>query len=159
MLRHAEPNALQFWYFGTAASCVNGSINLATYAAGDLGSFSAPYKCEVVEAMALVKVAFVGASISSAKIKMDKRVNCGSDTNRGDGDVAEINFGYTGASLQGACVYDLAGQGVMLEPGQEVVVENMYNGAGITAGGIWPMLAVRVMPEVRANLSRMKETT
>jgi hypothetical protein len=159
MIRHAEPIPLQFVNYTTGATTVNGSINLAMHATGDLGVFVAPFKMEIQEAGAVVKVGFVGSSISSAKLKMDKRVNCGSDTNRGDGDIAELNFGVTGASAQGACVYDLAGQGVMVEPGQEVVVENMYNGANISAGGVWPYLIVKHMPEVRTNLTRMKETS
>ncbi len=126
MIRHAEPIPLQFVNYTTGATTTNGSINLAMHATGDLGVFVAPFKMEIQEAGAVVKVGFVGSAISSAKIKMDKRVNCGSDSSRGDGDIAELNFGVTGASAQGACVYDLAGQGVMVEPGQEVVVEGWY---------------------------------
>lgn len=159
MLRHAEPVILPFAFWGTTAgSYLNGALILATLATGDYGGFTIPIKCEVQEAGAVVKTGFVGASIASAQLKFDKRVNAGSDTNRGDGDIAQLYFGTTGASAQGACVYDLAGQGVMLEPGQEVVVENMYAGTNISAGAVWPYLLVKHMPEVRTNLTRMKET-
>ena len=123
MLRHAEPYSLPYVPFTTGATNTDGKLNLAGHAAADVGKFVIPFKCEVIEAGAVVVTNFVGASIADGRVKLDSRANAGSDTDREDGDIADLNFGTTGASAQGDVVYDLVGQGNILEPGQEVVVE------------------------------------
>lgn len=123
--------------------------------AGDVATFSVPFPCEVFEAGLTVKETCGGASTTPA-VKFDKRPTAGSDTNRGDGDVASFALSTTEA---GKVMYDIAGQGVALEPGNEVVVQLTVQATGSGAAGHFiPYLLVKYNPETRANLTNMVET-
>jgi hypothetical protein len=160
MIRHAEPIPLVFTPLTTSVTTTDGKINLAKHAAADVGFFTVPFKCEVLEAGLVVRIAFVGASIADANVKFDKRPTAGSATLRGDGDIADFKLGVTGGSALGDVMYDLVGQGTTLEPGQEVVVEVVTGIAtNASTGSVWPYLTVAHLPEVRDNLSHMTETT
>jgi hypothetical protein len=167
MLRPGEMILLTFDPKTTGVTTTDSAINLAMHATADIGFFRIPFKCEAIEAGAFILADFVGASIADAELKFDLRPTIGSDTNRGDGDIADLNFGTTGASEAGKQVWDIVaqtaelitGQGVgILLPGNEVVVQNMFAGTNITTGKVWPYLLVRYIPEVRDNLAALTET-
>jgi hypothetical protein len=123
---------------------------LAAGSTGDKATIAVPFKCEV--AMLFVLVTGTSAHATAAVIKFDKRVTAGSDTGRGDGDVGAIS---KTASLdqQGKYLYERPATRVLLEPGQEVIVEvTTAQGEALTftAG-----LLVRESPEDPANIAAM----
>lgn len=80
-------------------------------------SFAPGYMSYIVRAVALV----INNDIAAAGVvKFDKRPTAGSDTGRGDGDVAVINLATTHTG--GKVVYK-DGLNVRIDPGQEVVAE------------------------------------
>ncbi|MEW5736069.1 MAG: hypothetical protein AB1921_14565 [Thermodesulfobacteriota bacterium] len=124
-------------------------------AAGDKGSFPVPFKCSVYRAQMPVTENSAGDT-TTAIVKFDKRPAAGSDTNRGDGDIANIACGTTAA---GKVLYDNAARGTVLYPGEEVVVELAQAATGTTKTGHGhPQLLVVPIPEMEANLSAMTET-
>lgn len=158
-----NPQELNFrpWLV-TGTSMDEQGIDLAVCADGDdAGAFLVPFRCSTHMAAVAILEGIAGAGDPTPIIKFDLRPTAGSDTSRGDGDIGTINLGVTGASAQGDYVYDRAAFGTELTPGNEVVVElasTTYGLAG-AAGHIWPALLVRYVPEARANLSAMQETT
>ena len=163
MLRHAEPIELRF-YPATPDDIPSTGVDCAHNPGAtpaDLGYWQIPFKCEVFEANVGIIAGLAGTGVA-ARFKFDRRFTTGSDSGRTDGDVGDIYLGITGASAAGDVVYDLAGQaaGVTLEPGMQVVFEahNTCSGTG-KAGKVWPTLLVKQIPEVRANLSKLQETT
>jgi hypothetical protein len=127
-------------------------------ATGDKGTFIVPFRCEVFLAGATVTEVCCGAD-STPVVKFDKRPTAGSDTDRGDGDIANLVLATTAA---GKVMYDRAAKGEVLEPGEEVVVELAVAatdaGTSLQTGHIKPFLLVKCLPEVLANLSGMVET-
>lgn len=129
------------------------ATGLASNSTGDKATLSVPFQCQVVRAFVIWEG--TSANATAAIIKFDKRVTAGSDTGRGDGDVAVIKK-VASVNKQGKMTYkDVTG--VTLAPGDEVVVEvTTADGAAnaFTAG-----LIVRHVPEVAANLTDMEATT
>jgi len=126
--------------------------------AADMGSFIVPYSC-------MVKLA--GLVITETKRRGQtqrpgcgqnsiKRPTAGSDTNRGDGDIAEFNLGTTAA---GKMLYDEVAVGTELNPGEEVVVELATQPVGGAAGHCRPVLLVEYLPETKTNMTNMVATT
>lgn len=123
--------------------------------AADFVIFTPPCKCSVVCSGLLVTETSAGAT-TTAEFKFDKRPTAGSDTGRGDGDVAHIKLGTTAA---GNVVYAEPAEEVILLPGQEVVCEMTQAATGTGAAGhVRPMLLVRPIPERPVNISSMVET-
>ena len=123
-------------------------------APGDIGTFVVPYKCEVDHAQLVVTEECAG-STSTPVVAFDKRPTAGSDTDRGAADIANFVCSTTAA---GKCLYDEAGKGTVLEPGEEVVVELVTAAVGTPTGHFIPQLLVWALPEVFGNLSAMVET-
>lgn len=126
---------------------------------GDKGVFTIPFKCSIIMAGCVVTEDCSGAA-STPVVKFDKRPTAGSDVDRGDGDIAEINLSTTAA---GKVMYDRVAEGTNLVPGEEVVVElttaavkDEVSTAG--TGEIRPFLYVEYLPEVTANLTNMVAT-
>ena len=76
-------------------------------AAADVGVFHVPFKCQVVRAQAVVTETCAGGTTTPI-VKFDKRPTAGSDTGRGDGDIANLVLGTT---AQGKVLYDEAAPG------------------------------------------------
>lgn len=119
-------------------------------ATGDKVVFSVPFKCEVAAA----QLAMTATAGGSGVVKFDIRPTAGSDTSRGDGDLAVIKVLTTAA---GKVLYKEPASRITLLPGQEVVVE-ATTGCTTTGTGR-PMLLVKPVPERRTNLSAMVATT
>ncbi len=128
----------------------------ADQAAADVGRFIVPWKCQVVEAQLVITETCAG-STTTPVVAFDSRPTVGSDTNRGAADIANFACSTTAA---GKVLYDLAGRGVELEPGEEVVVQLVTRptGDGDAAGHFIPVLLVEHVPETKANLSNMTLT-
>ena len=121
----------------------------------DVGVFHVPFKCEVVRAQASVTEGCAGGDTTPV-LKFDKRPTGGSDTGRGDGDIANLVLGTT---PQGKTLYDEAALGTVLEPGEEVVVEVAVQATGTGAAGhVRPELLVKMLPETKANMADMVAT-
>jgi hypothetical protein len=84
---------------------------------GDKGDWAPGYVPHVIRAVAVVVTNTIGAA---GVVKFDKRPTAGSDTSRGDGDIAEINLATTHDA--GEVVY-VDGLDEVINPGEEVVVE------------------------------------
>ena len=122
----------------------------------DVGVFHVPFKCQVVRGQASVTETCAGATTTPV-LKFDKRPTAGSDTSRGDGDIADLVLGTT---AQGKTIYDEVAIGAVLEPGEEVVVEVAVQATGTGAAGhVRPELLVQQMPETKANMADMVVTT
>ena len=125
-------------------------------APADILFFIVPFKCIVLLAGLLVTEACAGATTTPV-MKFDRRITAGSDTGRGDGDIANFVLGTTAA---GKILYDKAAVGTVLMPGDEVVAELTVRATGTGAAGhVRPFLLVQYDPEVMANLPEMLETT
>lgn len=122
-------------------------------AAADVSRFVVPFKCEVF--LAALAITEVCAGTTPGVVKMDKRPTLGSDTSRGNGDIGEFAMGTTAA---GKLLYDLAGRGTILYPGDEVVVEITTRPVTGASGHFIPKLLVKPIPEMLANLTDMVET-
>lgn len=122
--------------------------------AADVGIFSIHNKCEVVRSHLSVTETCVGATTTPV-VKFDKRPTAGSDTDRGDGDIANFVMSTTAA---GKNLYDEVAQGTILYPGEEVVVQLVTRPVGSPAGHFIPALYVKHIPETQANLSDTVET-
>jgi hypothetical protein len=123
-------------------------------AAADVSRFVVPFKCEVWQAQLHIIETCGGRT--PGVVKFDKRPTLGSDSSRGDGDIASFAMGATAA---GKVLYDNAGRATILYPGDEVVVEiTTRPTSGSPAGHFVPMLLVKPIAEMDANLSDMVET-
>ena len=155
-----NPTFLQFHPTSVGTSWDDEGIDFAGGGVNtDMGVFHVPFKCEVIAAQMTVTEDFAGTS-TEAEVAFERRFAAGSDTGRGVKDVAHIFLGQTGVSVQGEVAYDIAGAGVSLEPGMEVVVK-LISGSGIETlgtGKARPDLIVRYLPETLANLSALQET-
>lgn len=120
----------------------------------DVAVFPIPFKCTVAYAALMVTEVCAG-STSTPVVKFDKRPTAGSDTDRGDGDIAEIALLTSGA---GAFMYDLAGIKTELEPGEEVVVQLEIASVGTPTGHARPVLIVHPRDEMWDNLANAVET-
>jgi hypothetical protein len=136
-----------------AAGVVAAGIDL-DQAAADLGFFSIPFKCQVY--LAGAEVVETCAGTLKPIVKFDKRPTAGSDTDRGDGDIGVLNFETTAA---GKFLYDKAGRGTVLEPGNQVVVQLTQQPTDAAAGQMNPILLVVPIPETTANMTNAVETS
>ena len=121
--------------------------------AADVAVFPIPYKCEVI--LAELAISETCAGTTPGQVDFDRRVTIASDTNRGAADIAHFAMGTTAA---GKLLYDKAGVGTVLYPGDEVVVEIKVQPVTGPAGHFRPILLVRYLPETIANLADMVET-
>lgn len=125
---------------------------IATDSTGDKLTLTVPFRCEVVTAFAVLQTASVSGT--PFVIKFDRRVTAGSDTGRGDGDVAVLKKVAT-LDQQGKYIYGRPGgtgqptTAVILKPGEQVVVE--VTTANGDACVVVPGLLVRDSPEDLRN--------
>jgi len=123
--------------------------------AADVGIFIIPVKCQVILAGVTVTEVCAGSSTTPV-VDFDKRPIAGSDVDRGAADIAHLVLG---TAADGEAIYDEAGVGTVLEPGEEVVVQLTVAATGGTPTGHFrPWLLVRYIPEIKANLSNLVET-
>lgn len=115
--------------------------------AGDKIIFSIPHKCVVLRAQLLVTSTDAGGGT----VKFDKRPTAGSDTGRGDGDIATLTV--PASNQQGKMLFEEPSSALTLVPGDQVVVEVTSDpGAGAT---MVPMLLVLYVPETTENMTDM----
>jgi hypothetical protein len=154
MLAEQVPIPLTFRHADyDAAGVVAAGVDLDQTAA-DVGYFSIPFKCQVY--LAGLEITETCAGTTPGVVKMDKRPTAGSDTDRGNGDIATFNMGTTAA---GKFLYDVAGRGTVLNPGEQVVVEIATQPVTGPAGQFNPVLLVVPVPETMANMANAVETT
>jgi hypothetical protein len=127
-----------------------GTAGIATNSTGDKWIFTIPFKCEVVRAFCVVQGS--SSNGTAAVIKFDKRPTAGSDSGRGDGDVAVLSK-TASVSQQGKMLYEDPATRVTLDEGDEVVVE--VTTADGAANAMTPGLLIREIPEIAANNSAM----
>lgn len=142
MLRSDIPIALPLNDF----TGYNAAAGIGTTSSGNKATFTVPFKCSVVRAGCVVTATPGGTGV----VKFTKRPTAGSDSGISAGDVAEI---YLSTTAAGKVLYDDAGAGVDLSPGQEVVVN--VSTASTSTGSIRPFLLVEYLPETVANLTNM----
>lgn len=152
MLRSGEPINLQFKANESGTTVDNDGVDLDGHQTGDVGKFVIPFKCEVLYSALVVTEGMGG----TPELKFDHRPTAGSDADRGDGDIGDINLGVSGVSDEGEVAYDRVAEGTALEPGEEVVLEIVT--AATAQGKVWPQLVVAYVPETFENLSNMQET-
>ena len=121
--------------------------------AADVGRFVVPFKCQVI--LAALVVTEVCAGTLTPVVAFDKRPTAGSDTDRGDGDIANFVMGTTAA---GKVLYDLAAAGTVLTPGEEVIIEITVQPTDAASGHFVPYLLVEALPETKANLGDLVAT-
>lgn len=120
--------------------------------AADVGDWAPGYVPMIIRAVALV---FTTAANATGALKVDKRPTAGSDTARGDGDVATINYTTT-TGAQGKVVYK-DGLSIKVSPGEEVVFQ--ITDATPTAGNAHLILFVEPSWEQPGNNTDMAATT
>lgn len=86
-------------------------------------------------------------------VKFDKRITAGSDTGRGDGDVAILNVPNPFAQGRVLVKENIR---VKINPGEEVVAEVTDAVAGITSCDL--ILITEVCPEIADNITAITET-
>lgn len=123
-------------------------VSLAT--TGDKGKLTPGYVPLIIRAVAVVCKADPTAA---GVVKIDKRPTAGSDTGRGDGDIAVINIAATHS--QGDVVYK-DGLNVELRPGEEAVVDVTSAVTGLTSADV--IFLVEPRWEVPGNISALKES-
>jgi hypothetical protein len=124
-------------------------------AAGDIGCFIIPFRCQVIMAGAVVTETCAGGTTTPV-VDFDLRPTAGSDTSRGAADIGHLVLSTTAA---GKVMYDKVAVGTVLEPGQEIVFELKTAATGTSkAGHVRPFVLVQYLPEVLGNLTNMVET-
>ena len=126
--------------------------NASLASAADIGDFAPGYMPFVIEAVALV---FTTAANATGAVKVDKRPTAGSDTSRGDGDIATLNY-TTATGAVGKVVY-IDGLNIKIAPGEEAVFQ--VTNATPTAGNAHLILFGRHVWETPANNADMALTT
>ena len=157
-----NPMPLDFVMNESGVTIDNTGIDMEGHANADAGYFVIPFKCSPYMAGGVVTEGFAGGTSGEGELQFDRRQVAGSDTSRGVADIGRLVFGVTGVSAQGETCYDVACQnaGVTLEPGMEVMVQVVRGPTGSgQAGKVKPFLLVRYMPETRANLASLQETS
>lgn len=124
--------------------------SLAT--AADIGDWAPGYFPAIIRAAAIV---FTTAVNATGQVKLDKRPTAGSDTSRGDGDVATLNYTTT-TGAQGKVVYKDK-LDVAIAVGEEVVWQ--VTDATPTAGAGHLVMVVEVRHDTPANEADMAATT
>lgn len=128
-----------------------GVTNLDLTSTGDKARW-APGLCPMV--VRQVSVLVNAAPGDAGVVKFDKRPTYGSDTSRGDGDVAVVNLATSHAA--GKCVYK-KNLNVTINPGQEVVAE--VTDASASVNGAQITLLVEPAYEEPGNVSAMVAST
>lgn len=121
--------------------------------AADVALIFIPFRCHV--RFAGLTITETCAGTTPGVVKMDLRPTAGSDTARGDGDIANFAMATTAA---GKLLYDLVAVGTILYPGQQVVVEIATQPVTGPAGHFYPHLVVEPADEVWANLANAVAT-
>lgn len=128
------------------------TANAALSSAADVGDWSPGYIPHIIRAVALV---FTTIMSHTGVLKVDKRTLAGSDTGRGDGDIATINY-TVALGTAGACIYK-DGLNIEILPGQEAVFQ--VTDATPTSGNAHLILYVEPRWEIPANIAAMVATT
>ena len=126
---------------------------LALDTAADVGDVWGPgYVRQIIRAVVLV---FTTAVDATGELKIDKRITAGSDTGRGDGDIATIAY-TTVTGAQGKAVYK-DGLDVVMNVTEEAVAQ--VTDATPTAGNAHVILLVEPSWERPGNNTDMAATT
>ena len=121
-------------------------VNLALGSTGDKATLVIPFKCVVKRAFVVINGA--SAHATAAVVKFDKRPTAGSDTGRGDGDVAVISK-TASVNQQGKYLYEDPATKIVLNEGAQVIVEvTTANGDALVADA---GLLLEYNPEILAN--------
>ena len=124
--------------------------SLAT--ATDIGDWAPGMTPWIIRAVALV---FTTDVDDTGVVKVDKRPTAGSDSSRGDGDIATINY-TTSNGDQGKVIYK-DGLNVEIKPGEEVVFQ--VTDATPSTGKAHLILFIEPKWELPANNTDMSATT
>lgn len=120
--------------------------------AADIGDWSPGYIPHIIRAVALV---FTTVPQATGVTKVDLRPAAGSDTGRGDGDIAVVN--YTVALAPAGAVIYVDGLDIEVLPGAEAVFQ--VTDATPTSGNAHLILYVEPRWEIPANISAMVAST
>ena len=104
-----------------------------------------------IHAVAMLNGNAIGAA---GVVKVDKRPTFGSDTSRGDGDIAVLNV--PNGFAAGAVLYQRCEPPVVMEPGTEAVIQVTDATAASDVGTF--VFLVEVIPEEPANMAAMTAT-
>lgn len=126
-----------------------GVLDLTT--TGDKARWSPGFRPYVIRGVAVMLNAAPG---DAGVVKFDKRITFGSDTGRGDGDVAVVNLAT--AHPAGESIYK-GNLNVEIKPGEEVVME--VTDASASVNGARAVLFLEARPEAPANLAGMTAST
>lgn len=125
--------------------------NLDFTSTGDKGDVCFGRKVEIMRTLVYLNA----APGDTGTIKLDKRPTYGSDTSRGDGDVAVIELLTTHAA--GAVVYDDFATSVTVAADEQVVIEASASAASVSACTV--VILFREIPEVAGNNSVLVAST
>lgn len=123
-------------------------------AAGDVARFIIPFRCRIYSCQ--LHITETCAGTTQGEVAFDLRPTAGSDTNRGDGDVA---YFYMGTTAGGKFLYQHSAKGLVLIPGKEVVVQITVQPVTNPAGHFEPVLLVHPAHETVTNLARMVKSS
>lgn len=129
---------------------VAAAASLAT--AADIGNWGTGLEPYIIRGVSLI---FTTAVDATGALKVDKRPTAGSDTGRGDGDVATINY-TTVTGAQGKGVFK-NGLSIKVNPTEQVVFQ--VTDATPTAGAADLYLTIEPSPEEPANNTDLVATT
>jgi len=115
-------------------------------AAADVARILVPFNCVVFLAALIITETCAGTT--PGVVKFDRRPTAGSDTSRGDGDIASFAMGTTAA---GKVLYDEVAKGTKLNAGDEIVVQITTQPVTGPAGHFEPVLLVKPAEETKAN--------
>lgn len=122
----------------------------------DIARFAPAMKFRVKYVACVVTETSAGDTTTGV-VKFDKRPTAGSDTSRGDGDIGHIKVLTTAA---GKCLFDRAGHGEVIEPGEEVIFQLVTQATGTGAAGhVIPFIVGSYMPQRPESGTNMVETT
>jgi hypothetical protein len=121
--------------------------------AGDVARILVPFNCVVERAQLIITETCAGTT--PGVVKMDRRPTAGSDSGRGDGDIASFAMAATAA---GKVLYDEVAKGTVLNAGDEIVVQITTQPVTGPAGHFEPVLLVSPKSETKANMSDMVAT-
>lgn len=108
--------------------------------------FSPSYYPVIIRA---VSISLNNALTNQLVVKFDKRPTFGSDTNRGDGDVAVVTIASADGTAGRTCFKD--GLNVRITPGQEVIPEVTDAAGGACTGDVF--ILFEYDPETPANFA------
>lgn len=123
---------------------------LSLASAADIGGYAPTFHSVVVRAVSLVVTNGdeSGGTTSAIVVKFDKRPTAGSDTSRGDGDVATLTS--SGNVAQGTGLYN-DGLNIRVDPGEEVVCEVTDTGGANSAATV--EIQLEVIWDIPENIS------